>query len=259
MELISVINQKGGVGKTTTVANLGHALARQGRKVTLLDMDPQSHLTVSFGMNPMQSTGIDAVLLDAATPESVAIAVKENLQLVPAGNRLASVEHITEGGADRGRLLARSLDGQFTDQDVVIMDCPPSAGLLVMNCLIAGDTVLTPVVGDFLALQGLSVLVRTLRRMEQSLEREIPFNICVTRFHPRRRLAREVLEKLLEHFPAQVLATPVRESTSLAECPSVGETIFDYRPGSYGAQDYTALANDLLGHNTMNNPALRSA
>lgn len=259
MELISVINQKGGVGKTTTVANLGHALARQGKQVTLLDMDPQSHLTVSFGLNPLHSTGVDAVLLDGEAVEAVCIDAQDNLKLVPAGSRLASVEHITEGGADRGRLLARALEGQFADQDVVIMDCPPSAGLLVMNCLIAGDSVLTPVVGDFLALQGLSVLVRTLRRMEQSLDRELPFNICVTRFHPRRRLAREVLEKLLQHFPDQVLATPVRESTALAECPSVGQTIFDYRPGSYGALDYAALANDLLGHNTMNNPALRSA
>lgn len=243
--VIAVMNQKGGVGKTTTALNLAHAIALQGKRVTVIDLDPQNHLTASFNAQSPGQEGIDAVLLGNAPLNSVQVKVRERLYLVPAGERLAEVEHMTSGGAKRGWLLKHALE-QLDSRHVILLDCPPSTGILATNAMFAASEMLIPVSGDFLALHGLARMVSIVGYVEQRLNRTTRKWLALTRYHNRRRLAREVRDKLLRHFPNQVLATPIREAVALAESPSFGKTIFEYQSDGQGAADYRTLADDLL-------------
>jgi chromosome partitioning protein len=245
MRVLSVINQKGGVGKTTTAMNLGHALALRGYRVLALDLDPQSHLSASLGIHGARQ-GMDSVLLGEAALADVAVEVRDGLSLVPAGPRLNEVDSMTQGGADRGWLLHNAIQEMKDDYDFVITDCPPSAGVLAMNAIFAAQELLIPVSGDFLALHGLSRLMGILARFEKSLKRDLAKWIVLTRFQERRRHSQEVRDKILEYFNGQVLATTVRESVVLTESPSFGKTIFDYRPTHRSAEEFHALAEDLL-------------
>ena len=243
--VLAVINQKGGVGKTTTAMNLAHALALKQRRVLTIDLDPQAHLGASLGVHGKRQ-GMDAVLLGEARIEDVAIPVRDGMDLVPAGARLGEIDQLSEGGAERGWLLRDAIGAMHESYDFVIIDCPPSAGILGMNAIFAADELLIPVSGDFLALHGLSRLMGILGRIEKSLNRQLEKWIVVTRFQERRRHAQEVRDKLLEHFAGRVLSTMVRESVVLTESPSFGQTIFDYRPRHRSAEEFAQLADDLL-------------
>jgi len=245
MRVIAVMNQKGGVGKTTTTMNLAHALAMSGKAVTVIDMDPQSHLTASFGAEHHEQAGIDSVLMGDNHLNDVKINIRENIDLVPAGSRLGELEQIAVGGAKRGWLLHDALKKQ-RKQDYIFIDCPPSSGMLTMNALLAAKEMLIPVSGDYLALHGLSRLLNILKHVEDRLKHVTKKWLVVTRYHSRRKLAQEVHGKLLNYFPGQVLATAIRENVSLAESPSYGKTIFEYKNSCNGAQDYRDLADDLL-------------
>lgn len=251
MRMIAVVNQKGGVGKTTTTVNLAHALALSGKPVTAIDLDPQGHLSASLGVDAQQVCGIDEVLLEGAPIDDSLMAVREGLRLIPAGPRLGEMELLSEGGARRGYRLRDAATGRFDDQAFVLLDCPPASGLLLMNALIAADEVIMPVVGDYLGLRGLSHLMQTLSKLEHTSGRMLRQWIVLTRFHARRRLTKDVLDKLLQYFPGKVLATPIRETVALAESPSFGQTIFEYSHRSHGAADYRALAEDFMGGRMM--------
>ena len=250
MRLIAVANQKGGVGKTTTTLNVAHALALGGRRVAVLDLDPQANLTVAFGFVHPRA-GMDQVLRDGVPPSILAVPARDQIRLVPAGFGLARLEAAQDGvaiGADR---LKEMLDGEFQDCDLVLIDCPPASGLLVVNALFATDEVLTPVATDYLSLVGLSHLLGTFRQFERRLGRKLQQWIAITRYTSDSRLAREVEAKLRSYFPGRVLDRPVREDSALAESPSFGKTIFEYRNDSPGAWDYRVLAEDLLQRRTM--------
>ncbi|TVQ70906.1 MAG: ParA family protein [Chromatiaceae bacterium] len=244
MRVIAVMNQKGGVGKTTTAANLSHGLALEGRRVLAIDLDPQGHLAASFGVHGADR-GLDAVLRGEAELDAVRIKARKGLDLVPPGPRLNEVDGLTEGGAARGWLLHRTL-AQLDEEDFVIVDCPPSSGLLGMNALLGAEELLIPVSGDYLALLGLSKLMALLKRLETKTGRETRKWILLTRFQERRRLAHEVREKIRAYFPGQVLGTPIREAVALTESPSFGKTIFEYRPNSRSGDEYRTLALDLM-------------
>ncbi len=246
MRTIAVINQKGGVGKTTTTANLAHALALNNYKVVAIDLDPQGHLGVSFGIHDHEVAGIDEVLLQGVPITDCVIEVREGLMLVQAGTKLGEIEQMVNGGSSRGNLLRNALENNFTDQDFILIDCPPASGLLVVNALFCTKEVLIPVVGDYLSLQGLSYLVGTFKNFEEKLGHKLKEHIVFTRYHKRRRLPEEILHKLQHYFPKQILKTRIREAAALAECPGFGKTIFDYRKNSNGALDYRALADDLV-------------
>ena len=245
MRTIAIINQKGGVGKTTTTANLAHALSLDGYKVAMVDLDPQGHLGATFGIDPRQSVGMDQVLLNDMNIDSYIIDVKENLQLVPAGTELGQLELLAEGGASRGGRLKHALIDQFQDRDYLLLDCPPASGLIVVNALYSADEVLIPVNGDYLSLQGVSYLIGTFRHFEEKLNHSIKQRFVMTRYHKRRRLPEQVLSKLNHYFPQKVLQTRIREVAALAECPGFGKTIFDYKGNSHGASDYRSLATEL--------------
>jgi len=244
--MIAVINQKGGVGKTTTTLNLSHALAQFDKKVLVIDLDPQAHLTAGFGVLRREQTGIADVLLGEAKLPDVIEEIRGNVSIVPAGSRLGELEHLTEGGAKRGFLLKEALKNNINTYDFVLVDCPPSSGILGMNALLAAEEVLVPVSGDFFALQGLSRLMSIFQHIEETLKRKTKKWIVLTRFHERRKLAREVKEKILSYFPGCVLQTAIRETVALAESPGFGQTIFEYQPKCNGANDYMELAADVI-------------
>lgn len=246
MRIIAVMNQKGGVGKTTTSLNFSHALAMSGRKVTVIDMDPQSQLTMSYGINQAHIKGIADAMLDDLSLNEVRVESRENLHVVPAGVRLGEMENMTKGGSQRGWLLKNVFERSKLDDDFIVIDCPPSAGMLGMNCLFAADEVLAPVSGDYLGLHGVSRLVSILRHIEKALQVEKRKWILVTRYNERRRLAREVVDKLKGYFPGELLNTRIRENVALAESPSFGKSIFEYERKSKGAEDYLALAFEFL-------------
>ncbi len=251
VRVVAVLNQKGGVGKTTTSVNLTHALARMGQRVTVIDLDPQGHLTVSLGVVTASQGGIDDVMLGLADVEQQQIIVRENLKLIAAGSRLREIEQLSEGGAKRGDLLRQALHENKLDSDFVFIDCPPSSGVLVANALFAVDEILIPMTSDFLALQGLSHLMGTIKRFEQALNKKYKILLIMSRYASTRRLSKEVLATLLKHFPGQILSTVIREAALLAECPGSGKTIHEYRPGSRSARDFRCLAKDFLDTKVM--------
>lgn len=244
--MIAVINQKGGVGKTTTTLNLSHALAQYDKKVLVIDLDPQAHLTAGYGVLQREQEGIADVLLGDMEFKDVIKEIRENVSIVPAGSRLGELEHLTEGGAKRGFLLKEALKGNIADYDYVLVDCPPSSGILGMNALLAAEEVLVPVSGDFFALQGLSRLMSIFQHIESSLKRSTKKWVVLTRFHERRKLAKEVKGKILSYFPDCVFQTAIRETVALAESPGFGQTIFEYQPKCNGANDYRELAADVI-------------
>ena len=244
--IIGVINQKGGVGKTTVSTNLSHGIARKGYQVLAIDLDPQAQLTASLGMSQEDIVGLDKCLLEGCSLVNASHPVRKNLELIPAGENLVEVERLIDGGSRRGMLLKNALKNNTEKYDYVIIDCPPSSGLLVVNAIFAMDEVLIPMTGDYLALQGLSHLMATLKNFEQALGYGLKQWLVLSRFMARRRLSQEVREKLIKHFPGKVLETEISESVVLAESPSFGETIFEYKPGSKSSMEYESLVDDLI-------------
>ncbi|MDQ6988626.1 MAG: ParA family protein [Mariprofundaceae bacterium] len=248
MRKIAIINQKGGVGKTTTVLNIAHALALQGKRILVLDMDPQAHLTAGLNVNPRDCTGLDAALLDGESLKAHMLEVRNNLFLVPAGVRLCDVEILGAAEGRGERLRASLLPEQ--DWDFILIDSPPSAGMLVMNSLYAVDEILIPVSADYFGLQGVSYLMSTLKNFEDKLGHTLQHRFVVTRFHRRRTLGKEVLEKLQAYFPHAVLQTVIRELAALAVSPGFGQTIFEYDASCPAAKDYATLAEDIVQDRT---------
>lgn len=251
LRIVAVLNQKGGVGKTTTSVNLTHALARQGKKVTVIDLDPQSHLSVSLGMHSRQQGGIDEVMLGTKNLADQSIAIRDNLQLIPAGPRLQEIEQLTEGGSHRGNLLRDALSLGLPGQDFAFIDCPPSSSILVANALFAANEILVPMSSDYLALQGLSHLLATIKKFEIALNKKYSLRLVMSRYVTTRRLSQVVLNTIQKYFPKQILATSIRETASLAECPSFGKTIFEHKPRSRSANDFAELAIDFLQDRVM--------
>ncbi len=248
--IIAIMNQKGGVGKTTTTVNLGHALANAGNKVALLDMDPQGQVATSLGFDN-SLPGLDQVLLDGIAIDDIKIHARDNLDLIVAGNRLNEFEHLSTGGIQRGHKLQQALQASSLSQyDFVLIDCPPSSGLLGVNAMFAAGELLIPVSGDYLSLQGLSRMMQILKRAEELAGHRIRLWLVSTRMQMRRKLTEEVRKRILKYFPGRVFHTPIRENVALAECPSFGKTIFDYKKNSAGAEDYHSLALDLISGRT---------
>ncbi|MDX1564143.1 MAG: AAA family ATPase [Phycisphaeraceae bacterium] len=257
---IALMNQKGGVGKTTTTVNLGAALAQAGHRVLLIDLDPQAHLTLHLGLNPddLDQTVYDLLVDDALAPEAVVQRV-ENLSVIPAEVDLAAAEQELVQRSDRHGILRKKLSGLGESFDFVLLDCPPSLGLLTMNGLVAANEVIVPMQSHFLALQGLSKLLETVQLVRQNLNSHLIVSGVILCVHEAQtNLAAEVVEDLKRFFEASrklsmpwsgasIFSPPIRRNVKLAECPSFGQTIFQYAPHCPGADDYRKLGESVAG------------
>ncbi|VAX13919.1 Chromosome (plasmid) partitioning protein ParA [hydrothermal vent metagenome] len=244
--VISVLNQKGGVGKTTITTNLAHGLSINGFNVLAVDLDPQAQLTASLGILKKSNITFEKGLLGNAPLESVILQARKNLKLVPASHDLSDIDKLTHNGAKNGLLLKEKLTAETEKYDFIIIDCPPSSGLLIMNAILSSNEIITPMTGDYLGLQGLAYLMRTLKRFESTLERKLVQWVVLSRFQAKRRLSQEVKSRLKKHFPNKMFKTDISESVVLAECPGFGKTVFEYRPTSKSAEEYRSLVDDLL-------------
>jgi chromosome partitioning protein len=251
MKTIAFTNQKGGVGKTTTTASLGAALAERGKKVFLIDMDPQGNLTVSFGVKAHElKNTIYEVLKEQATIAEVVVEVVRpggSLKLLPANLALSAAE--TELSAKPGRefLLKEALASYKEDYDYILIDCPPSLGLLTINALVAAGGYIIPLASEFLALYGTSQLLEVVDIVRKRINAELELTgVVITQYDSRKLHSREIVDQIKAHFGDQVFEAMIRSNVSLTEAPSFGQDIFTYKPNSPGADDYSALADELL-------------
>lgn len=247
--IIALANQKGGSGKTTTAVNLAAALARSGRRVLLVDLDPQGHATLHLGKEPEKlASSASQVLTGHARAEEVTVPILDRLDLLPANSDLANAEAMLRDRPGRENALRAALEPVERHYDYILIDCPPAWGLLHLAAMTAAGEVIITVQAQFFALAGAGKLLDTV-----ALVRERGLNpglktagILATIYDGRTALAGQVLEQLKKLFPGRVFDTPIRVNVALAEAPIRGLDIFRYQENSHGAEDHLALAGEIM-------------
>jgi chromosome partitioning protein len=246
--VLSIANQKGGVGKTTTAVNLGAALAEEGYRVLVVDLDPQSNATTGLGINArdLQASVYDVIMNDARLDDCIEPTSLKNLFVAPATIDLAGAEIELVPAFSRELKLRRALDEIRDDYDIVLVDCPPSLGLLTINGLAAGDGVLVPIQCEYYALEGLGQLLRNVGLVRSNLNPGLDVRgIILTMYDARTRLADQVVEEVRSHFGRRVYETVVPRTVRLSEAPSFGQPIIVFDSTSRGAKAYRALAKEV--------------
>lgn len=250
-KVLAVANQKGGVGKTTTAVNLSAALALSGRRILLIDMDPQGHATSGIGV-AKTAVGVsvyDVVINGLSTGSALMPTPVENLDILPGSIHLAGAEVELVSITSREFRLKDSLRQVRDWYDIVLIDCPPSLGLLTINALVACDEVLIPIQCEYYALEGLSQLLESIALIRRSLNPGLRIGgVILTMFDARTNLAEQVAAEVRRHFPNEVFQTVIPRSVRLAEAPSFGKPVVTYDPASRGAAAYTALAEEVSAH-----------
>ena len=243
---LTVFNQKGGVGKTTTVLNLGAGLALRGATPLLVDLDAQSHL--SSILNPAASSGESLfAYYNAGRPlKEIARPIRFGGELIPAHTELVKVDALFGKGPDILNRLKQGLDAGWNGECPVLIDCCPMLGVLSLSGVFASERVLIPISTDYLALKGALALDRTLKALEHVLKRRVERRFVLTRFDTRRRMSHDIAQQLVDQFGAELCRTRISENVSVAESPALGKDIFSHAPNSRGAQDYADLLEELL-------------
>lgn len=244
MRIIAVANNKGGIGKTTSVVNIGAALAEFEKRTLLIDFDPQANLSKSLGLRECEKTIYDA-LISEEKPEIYP--VKSNLDIIPANLNLTKAEQQLDPAQGDHHLLKEILTQFESAYDYVLIDCPPSLNILTTSALTAATDMLIPVQAEFLALEGLVTFLDSVKKIKRRINVNLEIaGIFVTRFDQRKVLNRHVIETLETKFPELLMSKPVRENIALAEAPVKRTDIFEYAPKSYGAEDYRFLAREII-------------
>lgn len=248
-QIISVANQKGGVGKTTTTVNLGACLASLGKKVLLVDMDAQGNATSGVGIRKPDVTRdiYDVLVNELPIDEATLITEHENLSIVPATLQLAGAEIELTSKMARESRLKGSLAEVSSQYDYILIDCPPSLGHLTINSFTASDSILIPVQCEYYALEGLSQLLNTVRLVQKHFNPELEIEgVLLTMYDARTNLGNEVVEEVRKYFREKVYETIIPRNIRLSEAPSHGKPIIDYDPRSRGAEVYQALAKEVV-------------
>ena len=248
-KIVAIVNQKGGVGKTTTCVNLTAALKLAGKRVLLCDFDPQANATSGMGVDKSLSNGVYDVLING-------VDVRRAIITTPYGDVLPSSKALAGAGIemiamdDRQFLLKKALDQVRSDYDFILIDCPPSLEMLTLNGLCAADTLLVPLQGEYFALEGLSDLMNTVRIVKRSMNPRLDIEgVLLTMFDGRTNLAIQVAQEVKRFFPGKVYATVIPRNIRLSEAPSHGKPITAYDRGCRGAEAYTQLAQEFLRKN----------
>jgi chromosome partitioning protein len=248
---IAIANQKGGVGKTTTSVNLSACLAAEKKKVLLVDVDPQGNATSGYGVDKSKiERSIYNVLVDGLPiKEAIQKTTFENLHILPATIELAGAEVELVSAISRETKLKRAIDQIKENYDYVIIDCPPSLGLLTLNSLTAADSVLMPIQCEFYALEGVSQLMNTVKLVQQNLNSDLTLEgVLLTMYDSRTKLSMQVAEEVKNHFQERVYQTVIPRNVRLSEAPSYGQPIIEYDPKSKGAEVYRALAKEVIAN-----------
>jgi len=259
MRIIALMNQKGGVGKTTTTVNLGAALAERGRRVCMVDLDPQAHLTINYGVEPSPDiASLYNVLVDEMGFLQAVHQVSDRIALVPSSIDLAAAEIELVAVLGREMVLKKRIEAAAHDFDYILLDCPPSLGLLTINALAVAHEVIIPMQAHFLALQGVAKLLETVQLVNKRMNPRLKVSgIVLTMFDSQTKLSMEVVNELrsfidaakgkpLPWAEARIFKSKIRRNIKLAESPSFGQTILKYDPSSNGAADYRALAGEII-------------
>jgi len=242
--IIAVSNHKGGVGKTTTVANIAAGLHRMSKRVLMVDIDPQANLSQSFNTNNQERNIYGAI---RGVYPAAPIPVLPGLDVIPSTLDLSGAEVELSGEAGREYILREVLAPLRKRYDYIIIDCPPSLGLLTINALTAADEVMIPMQAHYLAMQGVAKLTEVVDKIRQRLNKALRIGgVVITHYDGRKILHRDMVDNIREHFKERVYATKVWDNIALAEAPSQGVDIFRYEAKSHGATDYTALCKEIV-------------
>lgn len=250
-KIVAIANQKGGVGKTTTSVNLAAGIALLGKRVLLVDMDPQGNATSGLGIDPrsLQTTVYNCLINYVKFEDAVQKTEVSGLSLLPANPELAGAEIELVSIEEREKLLKHFLRDIEPLFDVIFLDCPPALGILTVNALVAARSVLIPVQCEYYAMEGLSRLISSIDRIQQSMNPSLTIEgIVLTMYDARNTLARQVTDQVRGHFKELVYQTTIPRNVTLAEAPSYGRPVLLYNVASAGAQSYLSLAKEFASH-----------
>lgn len=251
-KIISIANQKGGVGKTTTAINLSAALAKQGKKVLLIDCDPQGNATSGYGIekNEIENTVYELMLGDCSVNDCIMKEVIKNLSIIPSNVSLSAADIELIGVEKKEFILKNEIDWVKNDYDYIMIDCPPSLNTLTINAMTASDTVLVPIQCEYYALEGLSQLIYTINLVRERLNPTLNIEgVVFTMYDSRTNLSQQVVENVKQNLQQYIFEAIIPRNIRLAEAPSFGAPITEYDSKSIGAESYIKLAKELIKKN----------
>lgn len=256
-KVIALSNHKGGVGKTTSTVNIGAGLANKGKKVLLIDMDPQANLSQCFGIQDPECTIYGALI---GEHDLKPYAIKDTLHVVPSTLDLAGAEVELASKIARETILKKLVEKVKADYDYILLDCAPSLGLITINAFAATDEIYIPLQAQFLALHGLDKLFEIVELVKENINPDLHISgVFTTQYDGRKVLNRDIAELVQEHFKGKVFNTVIRDNVTLAEAPSHWQDIFSYSPKSYGALDYGNLVDEILKRHSSGSKVAKKA
>lgn len=256
MKTISIFNQKGGVGKTTSVVNLATALSKLGKKILVIDFDPQANTTTGLGLDKKKvEKSIYKMFYEEDSFENYIVKTEDGAYLIPSENALSGleVELVSLDESERLTMLDSIIKEVWDKFDLILIDCPPSLGLLSLNALVASDSIIIPIQTEYYALEGVSELMNTFKSIKNSIKEDLEIEgVLLCMFDGRCKLSYEVVEEVKSYFKSKVFKTMIPRNIKLAEAPSHGKSVIVYDEKSKGARAYLNLANELIENNSEN-------